>query len=89
MEQAMESLRAVDGRNCRSLVGKARFRILSTFVTAAIATRRESPTAVSTVLVLLFSSARGGLESGLELRIREKRLAHIFNCRPLCYTITV
>ena len=32
----------------------------------------ESPTAVSTVLVLLSSSARGGSESGLELRIRGK-----------------
>ena len=31
----------------------------------------------------LFSSARGGLESGLELQIREKRSAHIFNRRPL------
>ena len=34
--------------------------------------------------VVLFRSRRVGVRAGdLELRIREKRLAHIFNCRPL------
>ena len=41
MELAMESLHAVDGRNCGPLVAKARFRILSTFVTAGATTRQQ------------------------------------------------